>query len=226
MRVLLVSLPRPQADPIAERLSESGGVGDMAANSSEGYRRAKKTDYDAVLLGLAPPPTDDVSVVRRWRRQCVNTGILALTPRPDVAQTIRAIDSGADDCVAVPFHVDEVVARLRALARRQPTVKEDPVIRIGDLEIDVGARCARREGRYIRLTPREYELLRLLALHRGRVVSRRMIWDCLYDEGGDCGSNVVDVYIRYLRRKIDGGFAERLIVTHWGEGYRLRNEAG
>jgi DNA-binding response OmpR family regulator len=115
------------------------------------------------------------------------------------------------------------LARLRALLRREHQVK-DPVMRIHDLEIDTAARSARRGGRAIHLTPREFALLQFLAFHRGKVVTRSMIWDHLYDETDETTSNVVDVYIRYLRNKIDKDFHLPLILTRWGEGYMMRGE--
>jgi DNA-binding response OmpR family regulator len=122
-----------------------------------------------------------------------------------------------------PFQLEELLARLRALIRRGHQIK-DPVLRVHDLEIDTSARTVKRGGQAIHLTPREYALLQFLAYHRGKVVSRSMIWEHLYDEHDENTSNVVDVYIRYLRNKIDKGFNPPLILTRWGEGYLLRGE--
>src|SRR5207245_11496187 len=122
-----------------------------------------------------------------------------------------------------PFELEELLARLRSLIRREHNIK-DPVLRIHDLEIDTAARTVKRGGQPISLTPREYGLLEFLAFHRGKVASRSMIWEHLYDEQDENTSNVVDVYIRYLRTKIDKGFMPPLILTRWGEGYMLRGE--
>ncbi|MFQ3594007.1 MAG: response regulator transcription factor, partial [Gemmataceae bacterium] len=131
--------------------------------------------------------------------------------------------SGADDYMTKPYQLSELLARLRALIRREHQIK-DPVIRIYDLEIDTASRMVKRAGQSISLTPREYALLEFLAFHRGKVVTRRMIWDHLYDEQDESTSNVVDVYIRYLRNKIDKNFEPPLILTRWGEGYMMRGE--
>ncbi|HEV3238738.1 MAG TPA: response regulator transcription factor, partial [Gemmataceae bacterium] len=136
---------------------------------------------------------------------------------------VRGLDIGADDYLTKPFELEELLARLRALIRRTHQAK-DPVLRILDLEIDTAARTVKRAGQTIHLTPREYALLQFLAYHRGKVVSRTMIWEHLYDEYDENTSNVVDVYIRYLRNKIDKGFDPPLIITRWGEGYQLRTE--
>jgi DNA-binding response OmpR family regulator len=136
---------------------------------------------------------------------------------------VKGLDSGADDYLTKPFNFDELLARLRALVRRGHQVK-DPVLRIHDLEIDTAAHTVKRKGQDIHLTPREYALLEFLAFHRGEVVSRSMIWEHLYNEEDENTSNVVDVYIRYLRNKIDKGFEPPLILTKWGEGYHLRGE--
>ena len=164
-----------------------------------------------------------LSLLREWRRDGMKVHVLCLTAKDTTEDKVRGLDTGADDYLTKPFQLEELLARLRALIRRGHQVK-DPVLRILDLEIDTAARTVKRAGQSIHLTPREYALLQFLAFHRGKVVTRSMIWEHLYDEHDENTSNVVDVYIRYLRNKIDKGFDPPLILTRWGEGYLLRGE--
>jgi DNA-binding response OmpR family regulator len=169
------------------------------------------------------PKEDGLSLLQRWRREGLKTHVLVLTARSSIEDKVKGLDLGADDYLTKPFELGELLARLRALVRRGHQVK-DPIIRVHDLEIDTAARTVKRAGQPIHLTPREYALLQFLAFHCGRVVTRTMIWEHLYDEHDESTSNVVDVYIRYLRNKIDKGFETPLILTRWGEGYLLRGE--
>ncbi len=169
------------------------------------------------------PKKDGLTLLREWRSSGLSAHVLVLTAKGMLEDKVRGLDIGADDYLAKPFELEELLARLRALIRRTHQVK-DPILRIRDLEIDTGARSVKRAGQTIHLTPREYALLQFLAYHRGKVVSRTMIWEHLYDEYDENTSNVVDVYIRYLRNKIDKGFDPPLIVTRWGEGYQLLGE--
>jgi DNA-binding response OmpR family regulator len=162
-------------------------------------------------------------LLQRWRRKGMQTHVLVLTARGSLEDKVRGLDIGADDYLAKPFELGELLARLRALVRRGHQVK-DPILRVHDLEIDTAARTVKRAGQPIHLTPREFALLEFLAFHRGKVVSRSMIWEHLYDEHDENTSNVVDVYIRYLRNKIDKTFEPALIMTRWGEGYQLRGD--
>jgi DNA-binding response OmpR family regulator len=147
--------------------------------------------------------------------------VLMLTAKGALSDRVTGLDSGADDYLAKPFDFEEVYARVRALIRRGHQ-KKDPLIRVHDLTLDTSSRSVARGGKKIPLTPREYALLEFLAFHAGSVVTRTMIWEHLYDEYDENTSNVVDVYIRYLRNKIDKGYDLPLILTKWGEGYMLR----
>jgi DNA-binding response OmpR family regulator len=223
MRVLLVEDHQPLVRVLKQGLEEEGFAVDTALDGEEANYKAKTADYDVIILDLMLPKEDGLSLLKRWRRGGLKTHVLVLTARSSIEDKVKGLDSGADDYLTKPFELEELLARLRALLRREHQVK-DPIIRIHDLEIDTAAHTVRRSGQEIHLTPREYALLEFLAFHRGQVVTRSQIWEHLYNEEDENTSNVVDVYIRYLRNKIDKGFDPPLILTRWGEGYQLRGE--
>ena len=223
MRVLLIEDHKPLVRALRQGLEEEGFAVDTAYDGEEGDFKARSAEYDAVILDLMLPKIDGLTLLQRWRHDGLKTHVLVLTARGGIDDKVRGLDLGADDYLAKPFELEELFARLRALIRRGHQVK-DPVLRVHDLEIDTAGRTVKRAGQTIHLTPREFALLEFLAFHRGKVVSRTMIWNHLYDEQDENTSNVVDVYIRYLRNKIDKGFDTPLIQTRWGEGYLLRGD--
>ena len=223
MRVLLIEDHKPLARALRQGLEEEGFAVDVAFDGEEGDFKARSAEYDAVILDVMLPKIDGLTLLQNWRRDGLKVHVLVLTARGAIEDKVRGLDLGADDYLTKPFELEELFARLRALVRRSHQVK-DPVLRVHDLEIDTTARTVKRAGKSIHLTPREYALLEFLAFHRGKVATRTMIWEHLYDEDDEGTSNVVDVYIRYLRNKIDKGFDPALIMTRWGEGYLLRGE--
>jgi DNA-binding response OmpR family regulator len=223
VRVLLIEDHKPMLRAVKQGLEEEGFAVDVAADGEEGNYKARTANYDVIILDLMLPKIDGLTLLQQWRREGMNAHILVLTAKGSIEEKVHGLDLGADDYLTKPFQWEELLARLRALIRRGHQIK-DPVLRIHDLEIDTAARTVKRAGQSIHLTPREYALLQFLAFHRGKVVSRSMIWEHLYDEHDENTSNVVDVYIRYLRTKIDKGFEPALILTRWGEGYMLRGE--
>jgi DNA-binding response OmpR family regulator len=223
MRVLLVEDHVPLVRNLRRGLEEEGFAVDVAYDGQEGDFKARSATYDAIVLDRMLPKIDGLSLLQRWRKDGLTAHVLILSARGALEDKVSGLDSGADDYLAKPFELSELVARLRALIRRGHQVK-DPILRIADLEIDTAARSVKRGGQTVHLTPREYGLLEFLAYHRGKVVTRTMIWNHLYDEQDENTSNVVDVYIRYLRNKIDKGFDPPLILTRWGEGYMMRGE--
>jgi DNA-binding response OmpR family regulator len=225
MRVLLIEDHRLLARTLRQGLEEDGFAVDVSHDGEEGHYKALTAGYDVIVLDLMLPKRDGLSLLQDWRRQGLQTHVLVLTARDATADKVKGLDAGADDYLTKPFRIEELLARLRALVRRAHHAK-DPVLRAYDLEIDTAGRTVRRAGKPIRLTPREFALLHLLALHRGEVVTRSMVWEHLYDEYDENTSNVVDVYIRYLRNKIDRDFDPPLILTRRGLGYLLRGEPG
>jgi DNA-binding response OmpR family regulator len=223
MRVLLIEDHKPLVRALRQGLEEEGFAVDTAEDGEVGDYKARASSYDVIILDLMLPKIDGVTLLRQWRRDGVSTHVLVLTARDSMQDKVTGLDLGADDYLTKPFELSELFARLRALIRRNHQVK-NPLLKIHDLEIDTAARTVKRCGRSIHLTPREYALLEFLAFHRGKVATRTMIWEHLYDEHDETTSNVVDVYIRYLRMKIDKGFDPQLILTRWGEGYMLRGE--
>jgi DNA-binding response OmpR family regulator len=223
VRILLVEDHKPLVRALRQGLEEEGFAVDVAQDGEEADHKASSVQYDAIILDLMLPKVDGLTLLQRWRKAGNQAHVLVLTARDQLDDKVKGLDMGADDYLTKPFELEELLARVRAMVRRGHKVK-DPVLRIHDLEIDTASRSVRRAGQPIHLTPREYSLLEFLAFHRGRVVTRTMIWEHLYDEHDESTSNVVDVYIRYLRNKIDKGFDPPLIQTRWGEGYQLRGD--
>ena len=223
MRVLLVEDHKPLSRALRQGLEEENFAVDLAEDGEEADFKARSTGYDVIILDLMLPKIDGLTLLQNWRKAGLKTHVLVLTARGTVPDRVKGLDSGADDYMQKPFELEELLARLRALIRREHSVK-DPILRVHDLEIDTAARSVKRGGNSIPLTPREYSLLEFLAFHRGKVATRSMIWEHLYDEQDESTSNVVDVYIRYLRNKIDKGYDPPLILTRWGEGYMMRGE--
>ena len=223
MRVLLVEDHKPLSRSLKRGLEEESFAVDLAEDGEEADFKARSANYDCIILDLMLPKKDGLTLLREWRKSGLETHVLVLTAKDALPDKVKGLDLGADDYLTKPFQLEELMARLRALIRRTHQLK-DPIIRVHDLELDTAARTVKRSGQSIHLTPREFALLQFLAYHRGKVVTRTMIWEHLYDEYDENTSNVVDVYIRYLRTKIDKGFELPLILTRWGEGYMLRGE--
>lgn len=223
MRVLLVEDNQAYLKPVRQGLEEEGFAVDVATDGEEADVKCRSTSYDVIVLDIMLPKVDGLTLLKRWREAGINTHVLMLTARGTTSDKVGGLDTGADDYLVKGTDMEELFARIRALVRRGHQQK-DPVLRCYDLEIDTAARTVRRAGQVVHLTPREYALLEFLAFHRGKVVTRSMIWEHLYDEYDENTSNVVDVYIRYLRNKVDKGFDPPLILTRWGEGYMLRAE--
>jgi len=223
VRILLVEDHKPLLRALKRGLEEEGFAVETAADGEEGNNRARSGSYDVVVLDLMLPKVDGLTLLKQWRQDGLGMQVIVLTARSSMEDKVIGLDSGADDYLTKPFQLEELMARIRALTRRVQK-NNDPLIRVYDLEIDTSARRVKRAGKDIHLTQREYALLHLLAMNRGRVVTRNAIWQHLYNAQEEGTSNVVDVYIRYLRSKIDKDHEPPLIMTRWGEGYLLRGD--
>ena len=220
MRVLLVEDFELLRDSLAQGLREAGYAVDAAADGEEGLWYAQSNPYDVFILDLMLPKIDGLTLLKKLRENNSHTHVLILTARDSPEDRVRGLDLGADDYLPKPFVFAELLARVRALVRRKYQIKS-PVVRVADLEVDTSARLVRRGGKPIDLSPREYVLLEFLAARAGTVVTRGDIWEHLYDFNSENDSNVVEVFIAHLRKKIEEAGRPRLIHTRRGHGYLL-----
>ena len=220
MRVLVAEDHESLARSIADGLRDEGFAVDLTFNGEEAQNLAKTHQYDLIVLDIMLPGMDGFTLLPRLRRSKLNVPVLCLTARDAVEDRVRGLDLGADDYMIKPFEWNELLARCRALVRRGHDLR-NPEIVIGDLHIDTVKKSVMRGDKLIKLSAREYALLTYLAHRAGQVVSRSDIWEHLYDSSDEVASNVVDVYIAYLRNKIDKGFDTKLIHTRHGQGYLL-----
>jgi DNA-binding response OmpR family regulator len=220
MKVLLVEDYAPVRTSVAQGLREAGFAVDTTGDGEEGLWFARTGEYDAIILDLMLPGTDGLTILRCLRDEANPVPVLVLTARDTVRDRVRGLDLGADDYLVKPFAFDELLARIRALVRRKYE-EASAVLQVGDLEIDPALRLARRAGRALDLTAREYAIPEFLAHRAGRVVSRTDIWEHVYDFNAEPNSNVIDVYVARLRRRLERGGRSRLIHTRRGQGYVL-----
>ena len=220
MRVLVVEDEPGIAQFIRQGLREAGYAVDVAYDGEEGLDYVYVAEYDVLVLDILLPKLDGLDVLHALRARGVKTPVLLLTAKDTVEDRVRGLDSGADDYLVKPFAFPELVARLRALLRRPP-LQIDPVLHLGDLAMDTARREVRRGGRLIELSPREFTLLEYLMRHPRHVLTRTQLAEHVWNFDFFNDSNVVDVYIGYLRRKIDRGSDRPLLQTVRGVGYRL-----
>jgi len=222
MRILVVEDESKIADLIKKGLESEGYAVDIAADGEQGFVKGKKDIYDLIILDLMLPKKDGLDVCKEIRRAKVETPILMLTARDSIKNKIDGLDVGADDYLTKPFDFGELLARIRALLRRPAGQSKNDTIKIGDLKIKIKSREVYRGNKKINLTTKEFNLLEYLARRVGEVVTRTEISEHVWDQNYDPFSNIVDVYIRYLRRKLDKKSSSQIIETVRGAGYRLK----
>jgi two-component system OmpR family response regulator len=215
MRVLVIEDERDLLEAVSQSLREAGYAVDEAGDGRSGLFKAAATDYDAIVLDVMLPGISGWDLLRELRKSR-KTPVLILTARDALPDRVKGLDAGADDYLTKPFELTELQARLRAIIRRS-TGQAQARIELGDVALDTAQRTVYKEGKAVPLTPREYALVELLVLNRGKLVTRTMIYDHLFDEEDDSLSNLVDVHIANVRKKLGKDF----IATRRGEGYQI-----
>jgi DNA-binding response OmpR family regulator len=224
MRILVIEDYEPLRRSIMRGLREAGYAVDCAADGEEGLSYLQSSVYDVIVLDLMLPEIDGLTLLERLRAGESTSRVLVLTAKDGIDDRVRGLDMGADDYLVKPFAFEELMARVRALQRRRYS-QTSPTIKVGDLEINTNARIVRFLGIPVELTAREYSILEVLAVRRGQVVTRDEIWDRIYDFAAERNSNVVDVYVGYLRKKLSRAGAPTLIRTKRGIGYMLGEDS-
>ncbi len=220
MRVLVVEDFEILRESIALGLREAGFAVDEAAEGATGLWYAQSNDYDVIILDLMLPQLDGLTLLKRLRAAKRTTHVLILTARDTATDRVAGLNTGADDYLVKPFVFAELLARVRALVRRRYNAKS-PLMQVADMTIDTTTRSVHRDGAIIELSAREYALLEFLAVRTGEIVSRTDIWEHVYDFNSSAESNVVDAFIRLLRKKIERPHLPPLIHTRRGHGYML-----
>jgi two-component system, OmpR family, copper resistance phosphate regulon response regulator CusR len=224
LKILVIEDEPKAADYLRQGLTESGYTVEVAHNGTDGLHAAATGDHDLLILDVMLPGIDGFAVLSALRTS-KQTPVLMLTARGKTDDKVRGFDLGADDYLVKPFQFPELLARVRALLKRGQPIAADPILRVGDLEIDAVRHRATREGQRIDLSAKEFALLSLLAQKTGEVLSRTQIASLVWDIHFDSDSNVVEVAMRRLRAKVDEPFAEKLIHTVRGVGYVLEHRA-
>jgi two-component system OmpR family response regulator len=221
-RILVVEDDPETAGQLTEQLASSGYLVDLATTGSEALSHAASRDYGVVTIDRMLPDIDGIAVMRQLRDDGISVPFLIISALGEVDDRVRGLRAGGDDYLVKPFSFVELLARLEALLRRSETVAKETILRVGDLAIDLISRSASRRGKELMLLPKEFQLLEYLVRNEGRVVSRAMLLQHVWDLHFDPSTNIIDVYVGRVRRKVDDQQAYPLIHTVRGVGYRLR----
>jgi two-component system OmpR family response regulator len=221
VKILVVEDDRTVGQYVKRGLEEQRYQADLVDDGMEGLRLASGGRYDIIVLDLRLPGMNGFEMLRTLRDRGNTTPVLVLTAQDSVDFKVQALRAGADDYVTKPFAFEELLARVEALSRRPKEIR-DPVLRVGDLELDIATREVRRAGEKVELTPKEYTVLEYLMRHTGRVMSRTLITEYAWDYHFDPGTNIVDVVINRLRKKVDSAHQQKLVHTVRGVGYVVR----
>lgn len=224
MKLLIVEDEKRLCQTVAKHLKDEGYTVDMCYDGSDALDYINGTEYDAVILDIMLPGIDGISVLKKIRAKKLKTPVLLLTARSSVEDKVAGLDSGADDYLTKPFALDELSARIRVMIRRSGVERVDNTITAGPLTLDTEKKIAVREGKEIKLTAKEYSILEYLMHNKGIVLSRDKIMHHIWNYDYEGGSNIIDVYIRTLRNKVDAGFDQKLIQTVRGMGYVIKTE--
>lgn len=223
MRILLIEDELKTLQSLRQGLEENGWTINTASNGAMGLRLAQQGDYEVIVSDITMPGLTGLELCRQLREEGNTTPILLLTALNQTDDKITGFDAGADDYLSKPFEFRELLARIKALARRpSASIKPENILRFSDLEQDLDAKTVRRAGKEILLTPREFALLEFFLRHPGKVLSKIEIAEKVWDVDFDTGTNVIEVYVNYLRNKVDKGFEPKLIHTQFGQGYVLK----
>ena len=223
MKILIIEDERDLAEIIKEGLEQQSFTVDLCFDGEEGLFMAENYAYDAVILDIMLPILDGLTLLEKLRSKKVIVPVLMLTARGTMADKVKGLDTGADDYLVKPFEFPELISRLKAIIRRNRG-ESSSVLSIDNLSIDMNSRSVKRDSNDIKLSSKEYNILLHLALNRGRVISRSSLAEHIYDIDFDLDSNIIDVYINYLRKKVDKGFRKKLIHTVRGEGYIMKED--
>lgn len=224
MKVLVIEDEKKIASFLRKGLEAQGFVVEHAPNGDEGYLLATTRPYDALVLDIMLPGRDGLSILRNLRERKITLPVILLTARSELNERLEGLNLGADDYLTKPFHIEELIARLHAVTRRA-TGTGQSILAVGDLTLNLLTREVSRASQKVELTTREFSLLEHLMRSPGRVLTRVEITERVWDYHFDPGTNLVDVYIQRLRKKVDGDFPEKLIETIRGVGYRIRADA-